>query len=82
MAHRCDAAVRPSTAKLRELAVPAQKKGRSQRSGQVQGGNAQKGQRYFAKARHTALQQYGSVPARCQAGSVTEIVKIIIFSKI
>jgi hypothetical protein len=29
MAHRCDAAARPSTAKLRERGVPDQKKGRS-----------------------------------------------------
>src|SRR5690242_1040849 len=77
MAHRCGAAARPSTAKLREVIDPAQKKGRSRRSGQVQGGNAQKGPRHFARARHTALQQYGSVLDLCQASSVTESGKII-----
>jgi hypothetical protein len=37
------------------------KKGRSRRSGQVQGGNAQEGpQRYEEELRNTALQQYAS----------------------
>jgi hypothetical protein len=42
----------------RNAAVKSQKKGRSQRSGQVQGGNAQEGQRQAIEDRDAALQQY------------------------
>jgi hypothetical protein len=49
------------------------KKGRSVRSGQVQGGNAQEGpRRREEEVRNAALQQYGIVALRYQAQSSTE----------